>query len=36
RTAGKNGRRMVEDKFTWDKVVEQLEKCYEDVIGCRK
>ncbi|GAI22468.1 unnamed protein product, partial [marine sediment metagenome] len=30
RTAGKNGRRMVEDKFTWDKVVGQLEECYED------
>ena len=36
RTAGKNGRRMVENKFTWDKVVEQFEKCYEDAIRCRK
>lgn len=36
RSAGENGGRMVEDKFTWDKVVEQLEKCYEDVIKCRK
>ena len=36
RTVGENGRRMVEDKFASDKVTEQLEKCYEDVIGFRK
>jgi len=36
RTTGKNGRRMVKDKFTLDKVIEQLEKCYVDVIRCRK
>ena len=36
RTAGKNAKRMVAERFTWDKVLEQLEECYEDIISCRK
>ena len=30
---GNNGRKAVEEKYSWDKVVEQIEKTYEEVLS---
>ena len=32
REMGENGRRLVKDKFTWDKVAQQMSEIYESVI----
>lgn len=33
---GERGRRLVEEKYTWDAVVKSMVKGYEDVASCRK
>lgn len=32
---GENGRRIVEKKYTWDKVAEQMIEVYQDIINCK-
>jgi len=35
RKLGENGRRLVEQKFTWEKVTDQMIKVYEDILNGR-
>lgn len=36
REMGERGRKLVEDKYTWDAVVKAMVKGYEEVVSCRK
>ena len=35
RQMGENGRRLVEEKYTWDAVVKEMFKRYEEILDAR-